>query len=127
KGGCMRNGLVATIAALFLFWAQPALAAGATTHVETGRLRGTQSAGVTSYLGIPYATPPLGALRWRAPQAPQAWQGVRPATAFAPACMQHGVSMPGEEPPRISEDCLYLNVWAPAHPRGRRAPVMVWI
>ena len=94
---------------------------------DAGALRGAADGAVTDYLGVPYAAPPLGPLRWRPPQPPAAWQGVRPAQAFAPACMQKGVSMPGEAPPRVSEDCLYLNVWAPAHPRSTGAAVMVFI
>ena len=99
--------------------------AAAAPRIDTGRLAGLRAAGVMAYLGVPYAAPPLGDLRWRPPQAPTSWKGVRAATAFAPACPQTGVSMPGEATPATSEDCLYLNVWAP---RGaRKAPVIVWI
>ena len=115
----------ALLAALLLSAAPPALAAPPVAHTQAGAVRGTVTAGITSYLGIPFAAPPLAELRWRPPQAPRAWTGLRPATAFAPACLQTGVSMPGEALPRTSEDCLYLNVWAPA--AGVRAPVMVWI
>jgi len=106
-----------------------ALPAGAATIAvtDTGALRGVADDRVTAFLGVPYAAPPLGALRWRPPQAPATWTGVRSARAFAPACMQKGVSMPGESPPRISEDCLYLNVWTPARHGRRPAAVMVWI
>jgi para-nitrobenzyl esterase len=77
---------------------------------------------------VPFAAPPVGELRWRAPQPVAPWEGTRKATSFAPACPQKGVSMPGEAPPVISEDCLYLNIWTPAKkPRDKRLPVMVWI
>lgn len=90
-----------------------------------GSVAGAAGDGVASYLGIPFAAPPVGDLRWRPPQPAAHWDGVRQATAFAPACLQTGVSMPGEAPPRTSEDCLYLNVWAPKG--ADRLPVIVWI
>jgi para-nitrobenzyl esterase len=101
-------------------------AASAALRVPSGRLEGVRAGDLTIYRGIPYAAPPLGDLRWKPPQSPAAWTGVRPARAFAPACPQTGVSMPGEAPPATDEDCLYLNVWAPTRP-GRPLPVLVWI
>lgn len=103
-------------------------AASATTvRIDTGQLRGSQRDGVTAYLGIPYAAPPTGQLRWRAPQPPAHWAGVRDATAPAPACLQVR-SSPTQLSPlgAMAEDCLFLNVWAPAG-SGRNRPVMVWI
>jgi para-nitrobenzyl esterase len=96
-------------------------------HVDGGSLAGTAHDGLAVYLGVPYAAPPVGDLRWRPPQPVPAWPGVRNADHFAPACLQTGVSMPGEPPPATSEDCLYLNVWAPAHAANARLPVLVWI
>jgi len=116
----------AALVAVLWMAALPVRAAGVLV-TDTGALRGLASGQVTAFLGVPYAAPPLGPLRWRPPQAPAPWAGVRPARQFAPACMQTGVSMPGEAPPRISEDCLYLNVWTPAHRGPRPAAVMVWI
>jgi para-nitrobenzyl esterase len=84
---------------------------------------GTLHEGIETFLGLPYAAPPVGALRWRAPQSPKNWSGVRQAMAFAPACAQTANWITE----RKSEDCLYLNIWAPAHPRTARLPVMVWI
>jgi para-nitrobenzyl esterase len=98
-----------------------------TVQVQSGALQGVGANGLSIYKGVPYATPPLDELRWREPQPVTHWKGVRKATAFAPACMQTGVSMPGETPPAVSEDCLYLNIWAPVRRAGRRLPVLVWI
>jgi para-nitrobenzyl esterase len=105
------------------------MASGAMSAVRTdsGLIEGVQADGLTVYKGVPFAAPPVGALRWRGPAPGASWTGVRQARAFAPACMQAGVSMPGETPPRISEDCLYLNVWTPARSARARLPVIVWI
>ncbi|HKP60105.1 MAG TPA: carboxylesterase family protein [Polyangiales bacterium] len=92
---------------------------------KQGRVAGELANG-PSYVfrGIPYARPPLGRLRFRAPEAPEAWQGVREAVRFGAAAPQDkGLATDiGDR----SEDCLHLNVWTPAVDRGRR-PVMVWI
>ncbi|KAG7473538.1 hypothetical protein MATL_G00096960 [Megalops atlanticus] len=91
---------------------------------------------VFAYLGIPFAEPPVGVLRFSAPQSPRAWQGLRDATAFPPLCLQnmnHTKRMwdfyAGRYPPlRTSEDCLYLNVYTPVKPgQPHQLPVMVWI
>lgn len=94
---------------------------------EAGVLVGEMKDGVEVYRGIPFALPPLGERRWRPPQPADAWRGTRDADTFAPACMQQGASMPGETLVAISEDCLYLNVWAPPRRGGQRLPVIVWI
>ncbi len=98
--------------------------------VESGRVSGAPVDGdVWVYKGIPFAAPPIGSLRWRPPQPVAAWDGVRDATAFGPACMQakrgEG-SFYGQIVDRMDEDCLYLNVWTPAA-AGAALPVMVWI
>lgn len=118
----MRIILAAAIAALLV--CPPAR--GAPVITSSGRVDGVVANGVGAWLGLAYAAPPVGPLRWRPPQPAQAWSGVRPAARIAPACPQHGVSMPGETPPATSEDCLYLNVWAPVRHRGA-LPVIVWI
>jgi para-nitrobenzyl esterase len=116
---------MAILAAGLLLVSLPVSASVVTT--ESGLVRGSEANDIAVYKGIPFAAPPVGQLRWREPQPANPWQGVRAADAFAPACMQTGVSMPGETPPTVSEDCLYLNIWAPAHSGMAQLPVMVWI
>ena len=94
---------------------------------ETGPISGVHSNGLSVYKGIPFAAPPVGDLRWRPPEHAARWAATRKADAFAPACMQVGVSMPGETPPKVDEDCLYLNIWTPAKSPRERLPVIVWI
>jgi para-nitrobenzyl esterase len=101
-------------------WARPAL-------VESGAVEGVSKGGITTYLGIPFAAPPVDELRWREPQPVEPWEGTRRTTSFAPACMQKDVSMPGETPPITSEDYLYLNIWTPAKSADERLPVIIWI
>jgi para-nitrobenzyl esterase len=88
-----------------------------------------EAAGVTACLGIPFAKPPVGALRWKAPQKLEAWSGVRAADKIGPRCTQHapyGEIEPGN--PNMSEDCLYLNVWRPSEAKAEaRLPVIYWI
>jgi para-nitrobenzyl esterase len=73
---------------------------------ESGVVSGRSDHGLSVYQGVPFASPPVGDLRWRPPSAVAPWAGIREADTFAPACMQEGVSMPGETPPTVSEDCL---------------------
>ncbi|MXP29615.1 carboxylesterase family protein [Porphyrobacter algicida] len=94
-----------------------------------GKLRGTTQDGLDVYKGIPFALPPVGKLRWRAPQPMPRWSGVRSAQQFGAACIQPEGKLSTiyspREPLPMSEDCLTLNIWAPAH--AKNAPVMVWI
>jgi para-nitrobenzyl esterase len=93
-------------------------------EIADGQLRGKQVGSTDEYLGIPYAAPPVGALRWAPPQPPAHWHGTRPAIAFAPHCPQP-VGVFGR--PSTSENCLFLNVFRPAGHRSSNLPVMVWI
>ncbi len=96
---------------------------------ESGAISGVSEGGLNIYKGIPFAAPPIGDLRWRPPVPLTPWTGTRTSDAFAPACMQTGVSMPGEAPPAVNEDCLYLNIWTPAKETNapEPLPVIVWI
>jgi para-nitrobenzyl esterase len=130
----MARGLWLGLAAALLA-AAPALAEPVNVRIDGGTLTGVSQDGVESFKGIPYALPPVGPLRWRAPRSVAAWKGARPA-------LDYGASCPQAQPPRnvaagspaekTSEDCLTLNVWAPT-PTGPmtgatgKAPVMVWI
>jgi para-nitrobenzyl esterase len=98
--------------------------------VETGALAGEARDGVMTFKGVPYAAAPVGALRWRPPQPAAAWTDVRPATAFSADCLQNRLPKfidPTASDGPMAEDCLYLNVWAPAGNPPRPLPVMVWI
>ncbi|MCO8308337.1 carboxylesterase/lipase family protein [Streptomyces hygroscopicus] len=102
----------------------PAPTATATEPVVTvaqGRLQGTERHGVAEFLGIPYAAPPVGPLRWKPPRPAPPWRGTRVATKTGNWCPQP------DAPARTDEDCLYLNVYAPATRTARLRPVMVWI
>jgi len=98
-------------------------------RIDDGLVRGADVAGVNSFLGLPYAAPPTGNLRWRAPQPAATWSGVRDATQFGPSCPQPTANNPYLPPGSISEDCLYLNVYTPALRGGGGGgrPVLVWI
>ena len=104
-----------------------------TTQAQTtlGALQGAEDDGAIVFRGVPFAKPPVGALRWRQPEPLEPWTGVRDATEFGASAMQRVlpgdlgdlIGIPLQE---ISEDCLYLNIWTPALD-GRKRPVMVWI
>lgn len=116
-------------AGLALLLAAPAAFAQISSATVTGgEVAGTVVDGVAAFKGIPFAAPPIGELRWKAPQPPQAWQGVHKAAAYGPSCMQSAamIALMGAGP-AVSEDCLYLNVWTAAKSATERRPVMIWI
>ena len=103
-----------------------------TVRTSKGELEGAAEGGLLVFRGIPFASPPVGALRFRAPQEAASWKGVRDATRFASRAVQIPnealeaiLGRPEDQPP-VDEDCLYLNVWTPGLDDKRR-PVMVWI
>ena len=97
-------------------------------RVDGGTVRGAVEHGVIAFKGIPYAAPPVRALRWAPPQPVRPWSGIRPALRFGPDCAQ--LPTPGDAAPLRTvsrESCLYLNVWRPKARAARARPVMVWI
>lgn len=90
--------------------------------IKQGALKGSIEDGATVFRNIPYAAPPVGELRWRAPRPAEAWSGVRDATKVGPVCMQ-----PNQPAAAESEDCLSLSVWTPNVGPSKPLPVMVWI
>ena len=123
------NGFARTFVLLATLGCLPAArAAPCTSDSETvacitgGAIRGRVDGDMVSFRGIPYARPPVGALRWRPPQPPEPWQGVRAASSFGPMCPQYvGKDIQG------AEDCLYVNVWRPQALPKTPLPVMIWL
>lgn len=112
---------------------------GEVVQTELGGLRGVRDGDIWAFKGVPFAKPPVGGRRWRAPSEVEAWKGTLDATQYGPMCPQTGTW--GEKPPKCSgcsqgdaecraycqaEDCLYLNVWTPAGQTSDELPVMVW-
>jgi len=99
-------------------------------RIAWGTLEGmtVEHSNVRAFLGIPFAAPPVGKLRWQPPRPVEPWQGVRKAVAFGPRCMQRNIySDMVFRDSGPSEDCLYLNVWTPAKSASDHLPVMLWI
>jgi len=122
--------MTAALTLCIFFAAAPAQAKTPSLQVKTktGKVQGKADGAVRIFLGIPYAQPPLGPLRWKPPVPAAKWQGVKDTTAFGSHCMQLPVfkDMVFRDP-GISEDCLTLNVWTPAADKSAKLPVMVWI
>ena len=116
------------IAAMAAGWtALPAYAAPE-VRIDAGRLAGQSDGTISAFRGIPYAAPPVGALRWRPPQPVAHWQGLRKAEVVGALCPQiYNATDNGVGPLPMSEDCLTLNVYAPARPTQTPLPVMFWI
>jgi para-nitrobenzyl esterase len=110
---------------LALLMAMTVTVAAKPVATTEGPVEGFARSGVTQFLGIPYAAPPVGALRWMPPQPVTKWSAPRQARAFGPTCAQITTLGPFAGPPNSNEDCLYLNVFAPA--AARKLPVLVWI
>jgi para-nitrobenzyl esterase len=121
----LKSLLVGVSASVLIALAAPETIPVVTT--KSGDVSGAIAEGVASWKGIPYATPPLGELRWKPPQKPNDWATVRPAIAVGPACPQpeRGDGIGAGAPATQSEDCLTLNVFAPVG--AKNLPVMVWI
>jgi len=128
--------VAATLLAAFILFLQPSPAMSRNTqsqvdpvvHAPAGALRGTTEDGLHIFKGIPYAEPPIGALRWKAPVPKANWSGIRDATEFGPACFQPEGKLNNiyaNKPYPMSEDCLSLNIWTPAN--AHNAPVFFWI
>ena len=123
------RSLLASAAALLTASLPLATHSAPTVTIAQGALAGVAVAnGAAVFKNVPYAEPPVGANRWRPPVPAKGWDGVRDATQFGAACPQPPLpadSIYLDTPPRMSEDCLSLNVWKPRN--ARKAPVMVWI
>jgi para-nitrobenzyl esterase len=130
----MFTGLIAPVRvalalAAWLLGGLAAAHAGPMATLDIGRIEGAVEGDAAAFRGIPFAAPPVGPLRWRPPQPPASWQGVRQAVSYGPDCPQVPMTEapgPGFAGPN-GEDCLYLNVWTPLQRPARPMPVMVWI
>jgi para-nitrobenzyl esterase len=125
--GSIRFALLGSIGAASIGTASIGAAQAEQVRVAEGRLAGVRDGDVVAYKGVPFAAPPVGPLRWRAPQPAATWAGVRDARDYRNDCMQ--LPFPSDAAPlgtRPAEDCLYANVWRPADAR-KRLPVLVWI
>lgn len=122
----MRSWLTTAVMALALVYGAQA-STPPIVQTREGAIEGVVREGVDAFMGIPFAAPPVGKLRWRAPQPAEAWTGALLATHYRPACMQEGMYPPDAPDEAVSENCLYLNIWKPAQESPTPLPVMVWI
>jgi para-nitrobenzyl esterase len=122
-------GLALALFAVAAIAAVPASTPEPVVQIDSGAVAGLRdfATGLDEFRGIPYAAPPVGALRWKPPRPVEAWAGVLAADHFGPRCMQLGLfSDMVFRSDGVSEDCLYLNVWTPAGSEGRKLPVLVY-
>ena len=100
-----------------------------TVMLASGGIAGNDrdTSGILSFKGIPYAAPPVGELRWKAPQPAAPWTAPRDAKQYGSKCWANGTPAPVVADPAVSEDCLFLNVWTGAEKTSERRPVMVWL
>ncbi|HWW58276.1 MAG TPA: carboxylesterase family protein [Sphingopyxis sp.] len=120
--------LRSALSAAGLLMAAPAVAASPVVEAPAGTVEGKTVGKIREFKGIPFARPPVGELRWKAPLPLPAWEGVRKAQSFGAACVQprpNAVHIYANPPAKVSEDCLTLNIWAPE--KAKDAPVIVWI
>lgn len=126
------------VLAIVLFWVGKSFFLGDRisdiVRIDNGSIKGKTEDGVKIFLGIPYAAPPVGDLRWEQPQAVSSWDGIKETISFNSACPQPELSSLGfagemfmENPGTMSEDCLTLNIWTAASFQKEKRPVMVWI
>ena len=120
-GSIARVALGAALVVASICWGSRGGAETLQVRVSQGALAGQTQSGVHRFLGIPFAAPPTGDRRFRAPAAPASWSGVRDASRFVPVCPQAAIG--AELEVMGDEDCLYLNVYAPE--RSARAPLPV--
>src|SRR5262245_29192422 len=97
-----------------------------TVSTEAGAVEGIDGE-IKIFRGMPYARPPVGDSRWKPPQRFADWTGVRSAESFGMDCPQVPLPTEPSNSPGMNEDCLYINIWTPAHSMSERLPVMVWI
>jgi para-nitrobenzyl esterase len=106
---------------------QPGLPLAPLVQASAGPVQGLNNHGVYEYLGIPYAQPPVGDLRWQPPQPYSHWTETREATHFGPTCAQITTLGAFAGPPNSNEDCLYLNIFSPKRSGSEKLAVLVWI
>ncbi|MDA5195015.1 carboxylesterase/lipase family protein [Govanella unica] len=124
----MKINQVAAVLVSTVFMISTAAHAQSVVKTDSGAVSGIKAGDVIAYKGIPFAKPPVGDLRWRAPEPVTPWKGVKVADKYRADCMQvmfKVVDAPLAGAP--SEDCLYTNIWTSAHASAKKRPVMVWV